>query len=486
MSPAGQRRLGSNVRVVSDLHDLTLLEQAAAVRSGEVSPVELVNHYLERIDRLNDDVGAFVFVAVDQARAAARSAEGAVIAGVELRPLHGVPTAIKDLYLTADMPTGFGTGAFPPQELGIDEAVVTKLRDAGMISLGKTATPEFGAPCYTEPEGHPPARTPWDLTCSAGGSSGGAGAAVAAGLLPAAPGSDGGGSIRIPSSVNGLVGIKTSRGRVSVAPLDSEISGLGVHGPLARTVRDAAALLDAMAGPTTMDWIWQAPPRSGSFLAACDDEPRGLRIGRYITPAVPGAEVHSDCEAAYEHASALLEQLSHHVEDHPTTFGPEIIPLFEDLWSVEFASLPIPADAEDKLRPLTAWLRERGRSLSALELYHALGSLRSSARDELNRTAVYDAVLTPTLAQPPVKVGSLRDDADPARDFENQKRFTPFTAPYNLSGQPAMSIPLHWTDDQVPIGIQLIGRPGDEVTLLRLAAQLEAAEPWEHRKPACW
>ena len=480
------RRAGASLPAVSELHDLSLVEQAAAVRSRQVSPVDLVEHYLQRVDRLNGDVGAFVFVAADQARTAAKDAERAVLDGTALPPLHGVATAIKDLYLTADMPTGFGTGAFAPQSPGIDEAVVTKLRGAGAISLGKTATPEFGAPCYTEPEGHPPARTPWDLSRSAGGSSGGAGAAVAAGLLPAAPGSDGGGSIRIPSSVNGLVGIKTSRGRVSTAPLNSEISGLSVHGPLARTVRDCAALLDAMAGPTTMDWAWPAPPTTGSFLAACDDEPTGLRIGRYMTPAVPGAVVHPDCVAAYQHASGLLEQLGHHVEDYATTFGPELVALFEDLWSVEFASLPIPADAEDRLRPLTAWLRERGKKLSAVELYNALGSLRLKARQELDHSAKFDAVLTPTLAQPPAKVGGLRDDADPAQDFDNQKRFAPFTAPYNLSGQPAMSIPLHWTNDDLPIGIQLVGRPGDEVTLLRLAAQLEAAEPWAHRKPPCW
>src|SRR3954466_11293765 len=286
-----------------ELHDLTLLEQATAVRERKASPVELVDHYLARLDRLNDEVGAFVHIAPDLARAAAKDAESAVTSGAELPPLHGVPTAIKDLYLTADMPTSFGTGAFEPVEVGIDEAFVGKLRAAGVISLGKTATPEFGAPCYTEPEGHPPARTPWDPTRSAGGSSGGAGAAVASGLLAAAPGSDGGGSIRIPSSVNGLFGIKTSRGRVSAAPTSSEISGLSVHGPIARTVRDAAALLDAMAGPSSQDWIWQAPPSTGTFLAACDDEPMGLRIGRYITPAVPGAEVHADCVAAYEHAS---------------------------------------------------------------------------------------------------------------------------------------------------------------------------------------
>src|SRR3954465_995599 len=233
---------------MAELHDLSMLEQAAAIRGREVSPVDLVEHYLDRIERHNETAGAFVFVAPDQALAAAKDAESAVTSGAELAPLHGVPTAIKDLYLTADMPTSFGSGAVPPLELGIDEAFVARLRAAGVISLGKTATPEFGAPCYTEPEGHPAARTPWDLSRSAGGARGGAGAAVASGRLPAAPGSDGGGSIRIPSSVNGLFGIKTSRGRVSTAPLNSDISGLSVHGPLARTVRDAAALLDAMSG----------------------------------------------------------------------------------------------------------------------------------------------------------------------------------------------------------------------------------------------
>jgi amidase len=476
---------------MSALHDLSLLEQAAGVRGRQVSPVELVDHYLERIDRLNETVGAFVHLAPDLARAAAKDAASAVSSGADLPPLHGVPTAIKDLYLTADMPTSFGSGAFPPVELGVDEAFVTKLRAAGTISLGKTATPEFGAPCYTEPAGHPPARTPWDLTRSAAGSSGGAGAAVAAGLLPAAPGSDGGGSIRSPSSVNGLVGIKPSRGRVSAAPHSSEISGLSVHGPLARTVRDAAALLDAMAGPTPQDWIWHGPPHTGTFLAACDEEPRALRIGRYRTPAVPDATVHPDCVAAYEHASTLLERLGHTVEDHQPTFHGGMIELFETVWSVEFAALPVPAEHEAGLRPLTRWLRERGRKVSALDLYAALGALRATAREELGRTAQYDAVLTPTLAQPPAKVGGLRNDDDPAQDFDSQKRFSPFTPPYNVSGQPAVTVPLHWTDPAdghggLPIGVQLVGRPGDEVTLLRLAAQIEAAEPWAHRKPDCW
>ena len=475
-----------SVSAMGDLHDMTMLEQAAAVRARTVSPVELMDHYLERIERLNDDVGAFVYLAPDQARASARAAERAVVDGGSLGVLHGVPTGIKDLYLTADMPTGFGTGAFSPMDLGQDEAFVTKLRAAGLLNVGKTATPEFGAPCYTEPEGHPPARTPWDLSRSAGGSSGGAGAAVAAGLLPAAPGSDGGGSVRIPASVNGLVGLKTSRGRVSVAPGNPDISGLAVHGPLARTVRDAAALLDAMAGPTPMDWIWQAPPRTGTFLAACDEDPRGLRIGRYCAPPLAEAEVHAECLAAYDAASALLEGLGHTVEDYDNTFeGSQLVHQFEDLWAVEFASLPIPDAVAPNLRPLTRWLRERGAGLSATDVFGALGALRAKAREELERTSVYD-VMTPTLAQPPAKVGALRDDADPAQDFENQKRFTPFTAFYNLTGQPAISVPLHWTAEDLPIGVQLVGRPGDEATLLAVAAQLEAAAPWVHRKPTCW
>jgi amidase len=472
---------------MGDLHDLSMLEQAAAVRDRTVSAVELVDHYLERIDRLNDDVGAFVYLDSDLAREGARAADRAVADGAQLGALHGVPTGIKDLYMTADMPTGFGTGAFPPMAGGFDEAFVAKLRAAGTISLGKTATPEFGAPCYTEPEGYPPARTPWDLSRSAGGSSGGAGTAVAAGLLPAAPGSDGGGSVRIPASVNGLVGIKTSRGRVSVAPGNPDISGLAVHGTLARSVRDAAALLDVMAGPTTMDWTWQAPPRTGTFLVACDLDPKALRVGRYITPPLAEAEVHPACVAAYELASTLLERLGHTVEDYENTFGgPELVRKFEDLWAVEFATLPIPDAVTPGLRPLTRWLRERGARLSATEAFGTLGSLRAKAREELDRTSTFDVVLTPTLAQPPAIVGGLRDDADPAQDFENQKRFTPFTAFYNLTGQPAMSVPLHWTSEELPIGIQLVGRPGDEVTLLALAAQLEAAAPWGHRTPACW
>jgi amidase len=471
---------------VADVHDLTLLEQAAAVREKSVSPVELVEHYLARIDKLSDTVGAFVTVTDESALASARDAERRIAdGGDELPPLFGVPTAIKDLNLVAGVVTRFGTSAMPGIDLGIDDAVTTKLKAAGLISLGKTNTPEFGLPCYTEPDVAPPARTPWDLTRSAGGSSGGAAAAVAAGLVPAAQGSDGGGSIRIPSSVCGLFGIKPSRGRVSNAPVASEISGRVVNGPLARTVRDAAALLDAMAGPAASDWQW-APPPATSFLAACDIVPGRLRIGRFATPVIADAGVHPDCLAAYEAASAALVDLGHEVIDHAPTFGADLVPAFETVWSQEFLSLPFDESVEARTRPLTRWIRERGRSASGTQVYAALATLRQAARAELEATHGFDAVLTPTLAQPPALVGELRNDDDPAADFEAQKRFTPFTAPYNMSGQPAVSVPLHWTDAGLPIGVQLVGRPYGEATLLAIAAQLEVARPWSGRRPECW
>jgi amidase len=467
------------------LHDLTLLEQAAAIRERAVSPVELVEHYLNRIDAINESVGAFVTVTPELALEAALAAEKAVTDGDDLPALHGVATAVKDLNLTAGVPTRFGTSAWDGLDAGIDDYVVTRMKAAGLISLGKTNTPEFGLPCYTEPDVAPPARTPWDLERSAGGSSGGAAAATAAGLVPAAQGSDGGGSIRIPSSLCGLFGIKPSRGRVSSAPVSAEISGLATNGPLARTVRDAAALLDAMTGPAPSDWLW-APPPATTFLAACDDEPSGLRIGRYATPVVGDGTVHPDCMAAYEAASALLAELGHTVVDHTPTFGADLVPSFEAIWAAEFLSLPIEPADEPKTRPLTRWIRDKGRAASGQQVWAAMGALRQSARMEIEATQSFDAVLTPTLAAPPPLVGSIRNDDDPEADFEAQKRFTPFTAPYNMSGQPAVSMPLFWNDAGLPIGIQLIGRPCDEVTLLRLAAQLEAAMPWAHRRPACW
>ncbi|NUS51435.1 MAG: amidase, partial [Nocardioidaceae bacterium] len=243
---------------MAQLHDLTALEQGAAIRAGEVSSTELLSHYLERVGRLSDPVGAFVTVTGELAAKQAALADAGV--GDRTSPLYGVPTAIKDLNMTAGVVTEFGSATMRGFVPSVSDEVVLRMEAAGLVSLGKTSTPEFGSPCYTEPDNAPPARTPWDLDRMAGGSSGGAAAAVAAGLVPVAQGSDGGGSIRIPASCCGLVGLKPSRGRVSGAPMYGDPVGLGTAGPIARTVRDAAALLDVLAGHAPGDPTWAPEP----------------------------------------------------------------------------------------------------------------------------------------------------------------------------------------------------------------------------------
>src|SRR6478672_8788905 len=304
-----------------DLHDLTALEQGDAVRTGDVSPLELVEHYAGRADR----VGAFVTTTHDLAREHARRLTD-LLAGsgrpTDAGPLWGVPTGIKDLHPTAGVRTTFGSAAyddFVPEE---SDALVQSVEDAGMPSLGKTSTPEFGSPCYTEPDVAPSSVTPWDTTRTAGGSSGGAAAAVAAGLLPLAPGSDGGGSIRIPASCCGLVGLKPSRGRVSGAPRYGDPVGLSTAGTLARTVRDAAALLDVIAGRRVGDPSW-APAPSASFRDACDREPGRLRVARFIEPVIADVPVHPSSVTAWDDASRLLESLGHDVEDVPVPIPPD-------------------------------------------------------------------------------------------------------------------------------------------------------------------
>src|SRR5215471_14841851 len=298
------------------LHDLTALEAAAAVRRGEVSPVELVEHALDRISRLDGGLGAFVTVTADAALQQAKVAEHAVLAADDpgnLPPLLGVPIAVKDLNLTKGVVTKLGSRLYRDFVPDFDDYVVESLRNAGAISVGKTATPEFGLACYTETDIGPPARNPWDLSRTPGGSSGGSAAAVAAGLIPLAQGSDGGGSIRIPASVCGLVGLKPSRGRVSKGPLDVDSTRLAVYGPLARTVRDAAAFLDVVAVPRPGDPD-PLPPPAESFLSACDREPGRLRIGRFVEPPLE-AEVDPEVHEIWQQAGELLERLGHEVID---------------------------------------------------------------------------------------------------------------------------------------------------------------------------
>ncbi len=463
---------------MSELHDLTALEQGAAIRTGELKTADLVEHYLERIERRADELGAFVTVTADQARSARPSGDG---------PLAGVPIAIKDLNATKGVRTSFGSPVFGDYVPDFDDDVVERIAAAGMVSLGKTSTPEFGSPCYTEPEGAPPAVTPWDTSRMAGGSSGGSAAAVSARLVPLAQGSDGGGSIRIPASCCGIVGVKATRGRISGAPMYGDPVGLATNGSLARTVRDAAALLDVMAGRAVGDPFW-APEEATSFLSACERDPGRLRIARFSDPVIADAEIDPECITAWEDLSGVLEGLGHEVVDIDVPLPRDAVPVFETCWAVltALSVVNLPDEARAQLRPLTTWLAGRGMAVSGPEFGLAIGELRRVAARTLAALSSYDAVLTPTLAVPPLPVGAIRDDDDPAADFEAQKRFTPYTSMWNVTGSPAISLPTHQTPNGLPVGVMLATAPGDEATLVSLAAQVEQQQPWLARTPPGW
>ncbi|HWN33966.1 MAG TPA: amidase [Pseudonocardia sp.] len=488
---------------MTEPHELTALEQAAALREGELGAVELVEHALRRVERWDPALAAFVTLTPERAMDAARAAEkllaggsaGGSVAG-ELPALLGVPTAIKDLAVTAGVRTTFGSPVYADYVPDTDDDAARLLAAAGTISLGKTAVPEFGLPPYTEPAGRRPTVTPWDVRRLAGGSSGGAGAAVAGGLIPFAHGTDGGGSIRIPASVCGLVGLKTSRGLVSRGPTGGDPLGLSVSGPLARTVSDAAAMLDALAVPVPGEPFGSPLRGDESFLAAARRAAPGrLRIGRYSQPMLPGLTVDPACLAAYERASRLLAELGHEVVDVDPGFDPEFVDVFETLWAVLAHGHPVPPEAESTLRPLTRWWRARGAAVSGPEFMVAAQAAQNLSRRVIAGHLRVDVTLTPTLAQLPRPVGWFTDGGDPAHDpaddYARQQAFTPYTAIYNITGQPALSLPLGWTEPTpeqpvLPVGVQLVGAPGADRLLLELGAQLESAAPWAHRRPPTW
>lgn len=492
---------------MSDLHELTALETADAVRRGWVSATEVTEHALERAERVGGGVGAFALLTPELALETARALDHA---GPSSAPLAGVPTAVKDLTATAGVVTARGSVLGAGYVPHIDDDVVVLLRAAGTVSLGKTAVPEFGLPCYTEPAGAPPAVTPWDTGRSAGGSSGGAAAAVAAGVVPVAHGTDGGGSIRIPASVCGLVGLKTTRGRVPQGPAGGDPAGLSVHGSLARTVADAAALLDAMTADAPGESFVPAPPPPGGFLTAARREPGRVRVGVALEPPLDGVEVDPACRAAAEKTAELLVELGHVVEPVDVSLVPESVEGFLTLWAVLSLADPVDEADEVRLQPLTRYLRARGRRVDGAAAMGALHAAQVTTRRIVAERAGWDAVLTPTVARTPRPVGWFSGPGDPAVDFARQIAFTPWTAIANLTGEPAISLPLWWTGAEpdaalsdgaqprgaerggtegsagLPIGVSLRGRRGEEALLLALSAQLERARPWARRRPPVW
>lgn len=475
---------------MADLHELTALALWQELQSGRVSPRELATHYLDRIERLNPELGAFVTVTREQALERADEVAERV---PKTAPLWGLPSGDKDLWMRAGVPTGFGSRAMAGFVPDTRDEIVETLDAAGAVSLGKTNAPEFGLPAYTESLAAPPARNPWNPELGAGGSSGGAAVAVAAGMLPFAPGSDGGGSIRIPAAACGLVGLKPSRGLVPAGSGIESLAGLVVDGPIARTTADAALLLDGIIakrnGRIDHHYTLRAPyDDDGPFLGTAVRGEGRFQLGVMTTSAWDSAydiRISPEAREALAVAVDAVSALGHGVEETALEPDDTYAPAFRTIWQAGAARIPAEGETLALLEPLTAWLVGRGRALSARELSEALSALTAYERSFIRQLSSFDAVLTPAMALTPRPVGWY-DQEDGERNFEQQVQYTPFTSMLNVTGLPAIVLPVSQTADGLPMGVQLIGRPGGERTLLSLAAQLERRFRWTDRRPPVW
>jgi amidase len=457
------------------------VRQAELIRRRELSPVELVESYLQRIEKLDGELNAFVTVVGDEAMSQARAAEQAATRGHDLAPFHGVPISIKDLSETKGIRTTFSCRAFRDYVPQIDSAIVRRMREAGFIIVGKTNTSEFGTIPVTESILNGQARNPWNPQRTPGGSSGGAASSVASGMIGLAQGQDGGGSIRIPSSCCGLFGLKPTRGRVSLAPrLGDAWEGASTDGPIARTVKDAAALLDVLAGYEVGDPYW-APPPDRPFVQEVGAPPGRLRVAfTHVTPT--GIAPDSLVINAVNDAAQLVSSLGHEVEEVPPDWVDDDV-AGHFLRVVQANAAYFSVAPTDEIEPLNRALLEWAEQTPSTEYVMSVAALQSYSRRVVAFWNDYDVVLTPTLGVPPVVVGWLFEEDDPLAQLQRSAQIVPYTAVVNITGQPAASVPLFWSDDGLPIGVQLIGRPADEATLLRLSAQLEEARPWAQRRP---
>ncbi|HEY5046823.1 MAG TPA: amidase family protein [Rhizomicrobium sp.] len=456
---------------------------AELVRKKQVTPGELVDEAISRAEALNPALNFVVFKDYERARETAKTTlpDGA---------FTGVPFFLKDIFAFAQgMPTRQAAHFIPPLPWPHDSLLTARFRQAGLVLLGKTNVPEFGLVPTTESKLYGPAHNPWNLEHSPGGSSGGSAVAVAAGIVPLAHANDGGGSIRIPASCCGLVGLKPTRARVSCAPdFGDFVDGLAIDLVVSRSVRDTAAALDAVAGCVQGDPYW-APPQPPSYLDAMKRKPGRLRIA-FHTKKLDGTALHPDCTAAVKAAAALCESLGHAVEEAaPVLDQPTLIPAFMALWSANLAAgidavarLTGQTPAPDLFEGLTWGLYEAGKRVSASDYLLAKMAMNHASRLTAKFHETYDVWLTATLGLPPVKLGAFdMDEGDPVKAFAPLIDYVPFTAMQNVTGQPAINLPLHWNQGGLPIGVQSVGRFGDELTLLQLAGELEQASPWAHR-----
>jgi amidase len=463
---------------------LDATEQAKLVRQRKVKPIELLDAAIERIERINPTINAVVTPMFEQALAAAKK--------VPKGPFAGVPFLLKDVGASyAGVRTTNGSAFLRNYVPDHDNELVTRLKRSGLVMMGKTNMSEFGIMITTEPRLFGPCRNPWNTERSTGGSSGGSAAAVAAGLVPLAHASDGGGSIRIPGSCCGVFGLKPTRARTPAGPDHAELwGGLAVQHALTRSVRDSAALLDATAGPDVGD-PYCAPPTSRPFIKEVGADPGRLRVA-FTTATPTGVPVHADCVMAVREAAALCSDLGHDVKEASMAVDAEritqafVTAVSSSVASViyECAQLTGQNPAPEYFEPVTWAMYEMGRQHNAPAYLLAVEELRRIGRDIARFFLNYDIWLTPTITQPPVPLGSF--DSTPENPLQGLLRMSslmPFTPVCNFTGQPGMSVPLFWNADGLPIGSHFVARFGDEATLFRLAAQLEAARPWASRRP---
>ncbi|MGF1535420.1 MAG: amidase [Elainellaceae cyanobacterium] len=462
----------------ADWTALTALKQAQLIRTRQISPLELTQHYLNRIERIDGQLNSYITVTAEAALEQAHTATGQ-IGDDDLPPFLGVPIAIKDLAPVKGVRFTLGSSALKDNVATFDSAIVAHLKRAGFTILGKTTTPELGTLPYSEPPGFPPSRNPWNPDYTSGGSSGGAAAAVAAGLSPIAQGSDGGGSIRGPAHCCGLVGLKPARGRVSAAPLGYTPGSIATGGPLARTVADAAAFLDVVEGYVPGDPYWLPSPNP-SFEAIAHQGARGdlspKRIG-LLTEFKQIRPTHPDCLAPVLQTAGHLEALGHRVEpiDAETLGYCDVIEPFTVVFRSGIGAAGIPAEA---LSPMNQWFLSHQDSAAAF--LKAQWNMQGFARRLVQQLSPFDAVLLPTYLHPTIRVGewaALEPEAVLSRVLE-----WIFPCPlFNATGQPVVSLPVSFDGNSLPVGVQLVGRPADEATIIAIAAQLEAAHPWTHR-----
>jgi amidase len=466
----------------TDIAFASALDQAAWIRQKQISPLELTQLYLARIEQWNPYLGSFFTIAAEQAIADAQRKTEMLMTVNDLDalpPFFGVAIAMKDLNSVAGLRCTFGNRAMMEHQSIHDDAVVTRCKTAGFTILGKTATSEVGSMPFTEPMGFPPARNPWNWDYTSGGSSGGAAASVAAGLTAIAQGSDGGGSIRGPAFCCGVVGIKPSRGRVSYAPIGDCLSGIATNGPIARTVADAAALLDVMAGYVVGDPYWLPDPVVPFHRIAVDAAQQDALSPRriaYSTAIAPIGEADVTCRQAVLETAQRLEALGHFVEPIELDVT-GLAESFQVVWRTGVLASGIPVHL---LEPMNQWLANHGDTSGTYQ--QAVWTMQRLARQLVTQLHPYDACLLPVYLHPPIQIGQWQE-LTPSQVME---RIIQWIAPCplaNATGQPAIAFPTGFTSTGLPLGVQLMGRPADEATIIAIASQLSHHYPVEPRYP---